>query len=364
MFDFPNNPVVNQSVTAPNGGFFIWDGSKWTNGAGPSPTLYLPLAGGTMGGPLTLSGNATQPMHAVPLQQLTAVTGGPFLPLVGGTVARHMTSSATDSNLLINATAVGSGVNGPATCQTGLALKLYKDNWASSPSTAAVGEIDGLVIECRQGGAGSDCSGILIGIQNLGAGYLSAVESNASVINPSNGRYTYFLATTTAGINPATSEATGLVCTANAGTCSDGVLVQSAQFSGYSATWTYFFRGVQNGVQMITIDGSGNINTSGSVNSPAIHGTNLYLRSDTAVGINYNASGNIQFSIGGNSAEIYPSGGLAIQGAKVIGYPIAGWGTSTGGVRGAITAASTLPQVAAAVAQLLTDLKTHGMIGA
>ena len=50
--------------------------------------MFLPLTGGTMGGPLTLSGNATQPMHAVPLQQLTAATaGGPFLPLSGGAVS-------------------------------------------------------------------------------------------------------------------------------------------------------------------------------------------------------------------------------------------------------------------------------------
>jgi parallel beta-helix repeat protein len=48
---------------------------------------------------------------------------------------------------------------------------------------------------------------------------------------------------------------------------------------------------------------------------------------------------------------------------NVNGPRIAGWGTSTGGVRGAVTGASTLPQVAAALAQLLTDLTTHGMIG-
>ena len=49
----------------------------------------LPLNGSApMTGPLSLSGNATQPLHAVPLQQLTAATaGGPFLPLAtGGTV--------------------------------------------------------------------------------------------------------------------------------------------------------------------------------------------------------------------------------------------------------------------------------------
>jgi hypothetical protein len=54
---------------------------------------------------------------------------------------------------------------------------------------------------------------------------------------------------------------------------------------------------------------------------------------------------------------------LQISNNQIVGPRINGWGTSTGGVRGAITGASTLPQVAAAVAQLLTDLKTHGMLG-
>jgi hypothetical protein len=49
-------------------------------------------------------------------------------------------------------------------------------------------------------------------------------------------------------------------------------------------------------------------------------------------------------------------------GHQVLGQQIPGWGVSTGGVRGPISAASTLPEVAAALVQLLTDLETHGML--
>ena len=50
-------------------------------------TPTLPIAGGVMSGALSLAGNATSALHAVPLQQLNAATaGGPFLPLTGGTV--------------------------------------------------------------------------------------------------------------------------------------------------------------------------------------------------------------------------------------------------------------------------------------
>jgi hypothetical protein len=49
-----------------------------------------------MSGALSLFGNATQPLHAVPLQQLTAATaGGPFLPLAGGSMTGPLNYTAT-----------------------------------------------------------------------------------------------------------------------------------------------------------------------------------------------------------------------------------------------------------------------------
>ncbi|HXB11574.1 MAG TPA: tail fiber domain-containing protein, partial [Bacteroidia bacterium] len=59
---------------------------------------YLLLAGGTMTGPIVLPGNAAAPLQAVPLQQLNTflgdylpltdpiVTDAPYLPLIGGTL--------------------------------------------------------------------------------------------------------------------------------------------------------------------------------------------------------------------------------------------------------------------------------------
>jgi hypothetical protein len=53
---------------------------------------------------------------------------------------------------------------------------------------------------------------------------------------------------------------------------------------------------------------------------------------------------------------------LGFNSATPIARPT-GWGTSTGGMRAAITASSTLPQVAAGLAQLLSDLTAYGLIG-
>lgn len=54
-----------------------------------------------------------------------------------------------------------------------------------------------------------------------------------------------------------------------------------------------------------------------------------------------------------------------VNGTQVLTAQITGWGSSTNGSRGAVNGSTaTLPQVAAALAQLLIDLRTHGMLGA
>jgi hypothetical protein len=106
--DYPNNPYNGQAFQS--GGFrWVWDGQKWNSGTGQggqvwsvagrtgdvvltsaditdwSTAPFVPLAGGVMTGLLTLSGNASSALQAVPLQQLNSVVGG-FLPLSGGTL--------------------------------------------------------------------------------------------------------------------------------------------------------------------------------------------------------------------------------------------------------------------------------------
>jgi hypothetical protein len=54
----------------------------------------------------------------------------------------------------------------------------------------------------------------------------------------------------------------------------------------------------------------------------------------------------------------------SVAGVKVVGARVTGWGVATGGSPVAFTAGTaTLAQTAAAVAQLITDLRTHGLIG-
>jgi hypothetical protein len=76
-----------------------WIGANSAAAGGP----FLPMAGGTVSGPIVLPGNATLPLQAVPLQQVTAITGGPYLLLAGGNVSGATTFSATGTALTVSA---------------------------------------------------------------------------------------------------------------------------------------------------------------------------------------------------------------------------------------------------------------------
>ena len=55
MINYPDNPTVGQQFVAGNIAW-VWDGNKWTSNASMAAQGgYVPLAGGVMVGPLTLS---------------------------------------------------------------------------------------------------------------------------------------------------------------------------------------------------------------------------------------------------------------------------------------------------------------------
>lgn len=52
-FNFPDSPTLDQVVTGPGGQQFRWDGTRWISLSGAGGGPYLPLAGGTMTGPVS-----------------------------------------------------------------------------------------------------------------------------------------------------------------------------------------------------------------------------------------------------------------------------------------------------------------------
>ena len=300
---------------------------------------------------------------------------GPFLPLSGGTLTANLGTVASASVQTINSTAGGSGTNGPATAQFGLSVSHVKQDWNDpTQSNVHAGEIDGIYVYCRQGGSNSDCGAVLVNAQSTGLSYLAMLEGTASIVNVSTSAITKQVGVTLGALDGVSNTAQGVVVTSNTGSLNTAIQVQDTTGAG---TWTNVLTNTHAGSTNFTLDSSGNITTTGTissgnittsgvVNSNGLHGQ-LYLRSDTAVSILYDgATGGIQFNIGGNAAEILGSGALTIFGTKVVGAQVAGWGTPTGGSRisnfpgGTATAA----QTAQALAQLILDLKAHGLLGA
>jgi hypothetical protein len=70
MIDFPASPTNGQQFTAA-GVVWTWDGAKWT--ASGSGVAYLPLAGGTMTGAMTLAANPAAPLQPATKQYVDAL---------------------------------------------------------------------------------------------------------------------------------------------------------------------------------------------------------------------------------------------------------------------------------------------------
>jgi len=108
-------------------------------------------------------------------------------PLVVGPVSLNCVDKPC-SAATVTANALGSGVNGPLTAQTGMTINIAKDNWWTGGD---VGEVDGLNVLVRQNAPHSDSSGILINVQNQRHGFLSATEFSSSIVDPVKNVLTY-----------------------------------------------------------------------------------------------------------------------------------------------------------------------------
>jgi hypothetical protein len=183
-------------------------------------------------------------------------------PLVVGPV--HLTCiDKPCSAATITGSARGSGVNGPATAQTGMTINFAKDNWWTG---GKVGEVDGLNILVRQNGPHSDSSGILVNVQNQGHGFLSATEFASSIVDPVKNVLTYGIDVQEGVLDRLNGDYIGAVYTADYGALGTGILIQNGQ----GASWQYAIQYARNGDALFSVDGAGNIVGSsaylGSVN--------------------------------------------------------------------------------------------------
>ena len=181
----------------------------------------------------------------------SGVCGADQKPVTIGPV--DLNGTKYESAETVTASALGSGVDGPQTAQTGLTVNISKDNWWTG---GMIGEIDGLNVMLRQNGPGSDASGILINVQNQGKGFLSATEFASTIVDPVSNTLTQGIDVQEGVLNRKTGDYIGAVYTADYGALSTGVLIQN---SSPSASWKYALQYQKNGSTKFSVDGAGNV---------------------------------------------------------------------------------------------------------
>jgi hypothetical protein len=152
----------------------------------------------------------------------------------------------------ITGSARGSGVNGPATAQTGMTINFSKENWWTG---GKVGEVDGLNVLVRQNAPHSDSSGILVNVQNQGHGFLSATEFSSTIVDPVKNVLTYGIDVQEGVLDQLNGDYIGAVYSADFGALGTGVLIQN----GPGASWQYALQYAKDGRSLFSVDGLGNI---------------------------------------------------------------------------------------------------------
>ena len=192
--------------------------------------------------------------------------GGPFLSLTGGTVTGqvtvqppNLTTTAFNAAQILNATATGSGTNGPATAQIGLNINHQKLNYLT---TSAVGEVDGLYVTVRQGGPGSDVAGILVDVGNTGSGYSAILEGVSTQMAPTTGASVRAVRAQLGTLNPQTPLYNGLLLQAQLGTSSPALLINDIPGQGQ---WTNFIEGWLGGAQNFVVTNAGLVSAAGGL---------------------------------------------------------------------------------------------------
>jgi hypothetical protein len=186
-------------------------------------------------------------------------------PLVVGPVSLNCIDKPC-SAATVTANALGSGVNGPLTAQTGMTVSIAKDNWWTG---GKVGEVDGLDIFVRQNGPHSDSSGILVNVQNQGHGFLSATEFASSIVDPVKNILTYGIDVQEGVLDHLNGDYIGAVYTADYGALATGIQIQNSP----GASWQYAIKYASNANVLFSVDGAGNIvGSSAYLGSVAVNG--------------------------------------------------------------------------------------------
>lgn len=237
----------------------------------------------------------------------------------------------------ISATMIGGGINGPQTAMVGHSVNVTKQNWNSTTATPSVGEMDGVYVFSRQGGATSDSSGYLADVAGTGEGFLNGSEFNVSQIVNNVAINDVDCQSTT--ISAASGRSYGNYC--NLTKKADGVIATGFSLRGSGVSWDYlmsFYDTIYSTIFTIKGDGTiwsrtggsflGDINV-GYYNEPSGYtGSNINIGAPAQANtskLNFRTSGtqsaydaNISVTGGGTSASDVGKGTMTLNAGSVV----------------------------------------------
>lgn len=213
---------------------------------------------------------------------------------------------------------VGSGTNGPTHADYGLTVVNQKEDF---DTTAVVGEVDGINVVVRQGGATSDAAGILVNAVTYGTGFIGALESTTAIV--SGGSITRSIQTQVGVCDNVSPFYLGFYTRANTGALTNAFRADTSA----TATWDYLFRGYQNGVEKFSVTGIGKINlfdSSGNKKSLVCESNamNIYANDGTTLIFQCNNAGNGAF-LGSLTAGLVGFGGAGTSASTNLNLPAA-----------------------------------------
>ncbi|MBR8074354.1 hypothetical protein KDX14_33050 [Burkholderia cenocepacia] len=230
--------------------------------------------------------------------------------------------------------------------------------YANNNNTTQIQSAYGGYIEARRQIGAGITQGLEIDIVNLGD---TGIVYPGNMYPGNNMSNALWLASG-GEVSGATGASLALGIVANGNNFDKGIVIQTGAVQVNSGEAVAIALGFQNGI--VWYDGGSNklarIRSDATAVSFGIVFSNSTLNLQTMAGANV-------FTLGTNGVLniAVAGGGYFYNGTQVVGARQAGWGTSSGGSKAAFNAASaTLPQTAAAVAQLINDLFQHGLIGA
>ena len=148
-----------------------------------------------------------------------------------------------------------SGVSGPGAAHTAAAFHIEKPDW--NKGTRLGGEVDGVVIETRQGGPASDTSGLLINTAGTGEGFINGIEMAVSRVCPDSDTTTDFVNQQIGIINHGSNLIYGYHTYLN---LKDSKKTAIAYNIDGKTSWDVYFQAPN-----YKVDGSGSITTAGSL---------------------------------------------------------------------------------------------------